>query len=268
LDREVVQVVTREFVVDNNGGIRYPLGVSGVRLEVELHIVTVAVAAAQNLCKSVERAGAYIEDIVSLSLATSEAVLYQDEKNLGVVLVDIGGDTTSLIVFSKNGIEHTAVLDIGGSQITNAIAIGLRTPLADAEMLKIKHGCARADLTGKGKEITVIGVGGRPKKAVPRQVLAEIIQPRVQDIFTRVKQELEASGYEDDIAAGLVLTGGTALLPVIAEEASDIMNLPVRIGRPQGISGLVDAVNSPLYAAAVGLVILGSNDRREGTPEQ
>jgi len=264
LDREVIHVIPQEFIIDNQDGIREPVGMSGVRLEVEVHIVTAAVTSAQNIYKSVQRAGVYVEDIVLQPLAASEAILNRDEKELGVAMVDIGGGTTDIVIFCEGGVRHTSVLAIGGNQVTTDIAIGLRTPNAEAEDLKKKYGCAMVDLAAEGEEIKVPGVGGRPDKSVPRRALAEIIQPRIEEIFTLVGQEIRANGYEDNIASGLAVTGGTALLPGIADVAEKILELPVRIGKPQGISGLVDVVNSPLYAAGVGLVLYGAKSRSAG----
>lgn len=263
MDREVIHVIPQEFIVDNQDGIHDPVGMTGVRLEVEVHIVTAAVTSAQNIVKSVERAGFYVEDIVLQPLASSEAVLSQDERDLGVVLVDIGGGTSDIIVYSDAGVRHTAVLGIGGHLVTNDIAIGLRTPTPGAEELKVKHGCAMASLVDSD-EIRVPGVGGRAERTVPRRALAEIIQPRMEEIFELVAQELRHNGFDERLPAGVVITGGSSLLPGTAELADKVLGMPVRLGVPQGINGLVDVVHSPIYATGVGLVLYGMRQRSLG----
>ena len=259
MDREVIHVIPQEFIVDNQDGIKDPVGMSGIRLEAEVHIVTAAVTSAQNIVKSVERAGYYVEDIVLQPLASSEAVLTQDEKDLGVILVDIGGGTTDIVIYSEGGIRHTAVLAIGGNFVTNDIAIGLRTPTAEAEELKKKYGCALSSLIGH-EEIKVAGVGGRADRAIPRRALAEVIQPRMEEIFELVGQEIRNNGFENKIAGGIVVTGGTAMMSGVSELAEKILSNSVRIGVPKGISGLVDVVSSPIYATGVGLVIYGAKN--------
>jgi len=261
MDREVIHVIPQEFIVDSQDGIKNPVGMSGVRLEVEVHIVTAAVTSAQNIVKCVDKAGYYVEDIVLQPLASSEAVLTQDEKDLGVVLVDIGGGTTDIIIYSEGGIRHTAVLSIGGNFITNDIAIGLRTPTGEAEELKKKYGCAYAPLVGSDEEIKVAGVGGRAERILPRIELTKVIQPRMEEIFELVAQEIRNNGYENKIAAGVVVTGGSAIMLGVSELAEKILSSPVRIGVPKGVSGLVDVVSSPVYATGVGLVIYGLNNR-------
>lgn len=258
MDREVIHVIPQEFIVDHQDGIKDPVGMSGIRLEAKVHIVTAAVTSAQNIVKCVERAGYYVEDIVLQPLASSEAVLTEDEKELGVVLVDIGGGTTDIVIYSEGGIRHTAVLAIGGNFVTNDIAIGLRTPTADAEEIKKKYGCAMSSLIGQ-EEIKVAGVGGRAERSIPRRTLAEVIQPRIEEIFELVCQEIKNSGFDNrnKIAAGVVVTGGTAIMAGISELAEKILSASVRIGVPKGISGLVDVVSSPIYATGVGLVLYG-----------
>lgn len=258
MDREVIHVIPQEFIVDNQDGIKDPVGMSGIRLEAKVHIVTAAVTSAQNIVKCVERAGYYVEDIVLQPLASSEAVLTEDEKELGVVLVDIGGGTTDIVIYSEGGIRHTAVLAIGGNFVTNDIAIGLRTPTADAEEIKKKYGCAMSSLIGQ-EEIKVAGVGGRAERSIPRRTLAEVIQPRIEEIFELVCQEIKNSGFDNrnKIAAGVVVTGGTAIMAGVSELAEKILSASVRIGVPKGISGLVDVVSSPIYATGVGLVLYG-----------
>lgn len=263
LDREVIHVIPQGFIVDNQDGIKDPVGMSGIRLEAEVHIVTAAVTSAQNIIKSVEKTGFYVEDIVLQPLASSEAVLTTDEKDLGVVLVDIGGGTTDIVIYSEGGIRHTSVLVLGGNLVTNDIAIGLRTPLTKAEELKKKYGCALASIAGDD-DIKVEGVGGRGERIVPKKALAEIIQPRMEEIFELVGNEIKNNGFENKMAAGVVVTGGTALMQGTAEVAEKMLNVPVRIGTPRNISGLVDVVSSPIYATGVGLVIYGMKNSVPG----
>ncbi|HZV83247.1 MAG TPA: cell division protein FtsA [Geobacteraceae bacterium] len=258
MDREVIHILPQEFIIDDQDGIREPLGMSGVRLEAKVHIVTGAAASAQNIVKSCNRAGLDVSDIVLEQLASSEAVLSPEEKELGVALVDIGGGTTDVAIFVDGAIKHTAVLSLGGHQITNDIAVGLRTPMAEAEKIKHKYGCCLASLVGKDETIEVPSVGGRKPRILSRQLLAEILEPRVEEIFTLVNREIVKSGYEDMIASGVVITGGSTILEGMPELAEQIFNLPVRRGMPQKIGGLVDVVNSPVYATGVGLVIYGS----------
>ncbi len=258
MDREVIHILPQEFIIDDQDGIREPLGMSGVRLEAKVHIVTGAAASAQNIVKSCNRAGLDVSDIVLEQLASSEAVLSPEEKELGVALVDIGGGTTDVAIFVDGAIKHTSVLSLGGHQITNDIAVGLRTPMAEAEKIKHKYGCCLASMVGKDETIEVPSVGGRKPRILSRQLLAEILEPRVEEIFTLVNREIVKSGYEDMIASGVVITGGSTILEGMPELAEQIFNLPVRRGVPQKIGGLVDVVNSPVYATGVGLVIYGS----------
>jgi cell division protein FtsA len=264
LDREVIHVLTQEFIVDGQDGIKDPIGMTGVRLEAKVHIVTAAVTSAQNIIKCVEKAGLYVEDIVLQPLASSEAVLTQDEKDLGVVLVDIGGGTTDIVIHADGGIKHTAVLTIGGNLVTQDIAIGLKTPISSAEELKLKYGIALSSLVSEDEEIIVPGVGGRAEKKVSRKELASIIQPRMEEIFELVKQEIWNNGFADKVPAGIVITGGASLLEGTAQLSEKILNLPSRIGVPINIEGLVDIVQSPLYSTGVGLVIFGKKHRASG----
>jgi cell division protein FtsA len=264
MDREVIHILPQEFIIDDQDGIREPLGMSGVRLEAKVHIVTGAVASAQNIIKSCNRAGLDVADIVLEQLASSEATLSGEEKELGVALVDIGGGTTDIAIFVDGAIRHTAVLSLGGNQMTNDIAVGLRTPMAEAERIKQKYGCCMASLVGKDETIEVPSVGGRKPRILSRQVLAEILEPRVEEIFTLVNREIVKSGFEDAIASGVVITGGSTILEGMPELAEQVFNLPVRRGVPQQIGGLVDVVNSPVYATGVGLVVYGS--KNVGTP--
>ncbi len=258
MDREVLHILPQEFIIDDQDGIREPLGMSGVRLEAKVHIVTGAVASAQNIVKSCNRAGTDVADIVLEQLASSEAVLSPDEKELGVALVDIGGGTSDIAIFSEGAIKHTSVLSIGGDHLTNDIAVGLRTPMAEAEKIKQAYGCCLTSMVGKDETIEVPSVGGREPRILSRQLLAEILEPRVEEIFSLVNRELIKSGYGDLIASGVVITGGSAILAGMPELAEQVFNLPVRRGKPLNIGGLVDVVNSPIYATAVGLVKYGS----------
>ncbi len=260
MDREVIHILPQEFIVDDQDGIREPLGMNGVRLEVRVHIVTGAVASAQNIIKSCNKAGVAVGDIVLEQLASAEAVLTPDEKDLGVALIDIGGGTTDIAIFVDGAIKHTSVLSLGGNHLTNDIAVGLRTPTQEAERIKQKSGCCLTSMVGKDETIEVPSVGGREPRVLSRQLLAEILEPRVEEIFTLVNRELIKSGFENRISSGLVITGGSAILPGMPELAEQIFNLPVRRGVPQGIGGLADVVNSPIYATGVGLVKYGSRN--------
>ncbi|NCO52724.1 MAG: cell division protein FtsA [Deltaproteobacteria bacterium] len=261
MDREVLHILPQEFIIDDQDGIREPLGMSGVRLEAKVHIVTGAVASAQNIVKCCNRAGVDVADIVLEQLASSEAVLSPDEKDLGVAIIDLGGGTSDIAIFSEGAIKHTSVLAIGGDHLTNDIAVGLRTPMAEAEKIKQKYGCCLTSMVGRDESIEVPSVGGREARILSRQLLAEILEPRVEEIFTLVNREIVKSGYADLIASGVVITGGSAILPGMAELAEQIFNLPVRRGVPQRIGGLIDVVNSPIYATGVGLVKYGSQNQ-------
>ncbi len=265
MDREVLHILPQEFIIDDQDGIREPLGMSGVRLEAKVHIVTGAVASAQNIVKSCNRAGTDVADIVLEQLASSEAVLSPDEKELGVALVDIGGGTSDIAIFSEGAIKHTSVLSIGGDHLTNDIAVGLRTPMAEAEKIKQAYGCCLTSMVGKDETIEVPSVGGREPRILSRQLLAEILEPRVEEIFSLVNREIIKSGYGDLIASGVVITGGSAILPGMPELAEQVFNLPVRRGKPLNIGGLIDVVNSPIYATAVGLVKYGSMNTKVQT---
>ena len=258
MDREVIHTLVQEFIVDEQDGIIDPLGMSGVRLAAKIHIVTGAVTSAQNIIKCANRAGLDVHDIVLESLASSEAVLSKEEKNLGAALIDFGGGTTDMAVFSRGAIKHTSVLSLGGDNLTYDISVGLRTPRLEAEKIKIKYGCALSSLIGRDETLEVPGVGGRKPAVLSRQILGEILEPRVEEIFSLIYGELVRSGYEDTISSGVVVTGGSAELGGITEMAEQIFNSPARVGYPQGIVGLVDVVNKPMYATAVGLVIYGS----------
>ena len=257
-DREILHVVPREFSIDQQDGIKEPLGMAGVRLEAKVHIVTAASASAQNIIKCCTRCGLEVQDLVLEPYATAESVLHSDEKELGVALLDIGGGTSDLVVFSEGALVHTIVLPIGGHQLTNDIAVGLRTPMSEAERLKHKHGCALSSLIAEDETIEVPSVGGRPPRVMPRTVLSDILQPRVDEIFSLVRDELERCGLSDMLASGMVVTGGSTLLQGLPELAEEILGMPVRRGVPQGVGGLADVVKSPIYATAVGLVLYGA----------
>jgi len=260
MDREVIHTLVQEYIVDDQGGIMDPLGMSGVRLEAKVHIVTGAVTSAQNIIKCANRAGLDVCDIVLESLASSEAVLTKEEKNLGVALIDFGGGTTDMAVFSKGSIKHTSVLALGGDNVTYDIAVGLRTPRAEAEKIKIKYGCSLCSMIGKDETVEVPGVGGRKPKVLSRHILGEIIELRVEEIFRYIHENLIHSGFDDKISSGVVVTGGSSELNGTAELAEQIFNAPARLGYPKGIIGLVEMVNKPMYATAVGLVLYGAKN--------
>ncbi len=263
MDREVIHVLPQEYIVDEQAGIHNPVGMAGVRLEAKIHIVTGAVASAHNIVKCVNRAGLDVCDIVLESLASGESVLTPEEKELGTALLDLGGGTTDLAIFSNKNIKHTFVLALGGNNLTNDIAVGLRAPLAEAEKIKIKYGACIARNIGPEETIEVPGMGGRKSRKLPRQILGEILEPRMEEIFTLVQREIFRAGMEHLITSGLVITGGTALLEGVTEIAESVFNLPCRDGVPQGISGLVDVVNNPMYATGVGLVLYGARYQPE-----
>ena len=261
MDREVIHVLPQEYMVDDERGIQNPVGMSGVRLEAKIHIVTGAVASAHNIVKCANRSGLDVCDIVLESLASGEAVLTDEEKELGVALLDLGGGTTDLAIFSGNNIKHTFVLALGGNNLTNDIAIGLRAPHAEAEKIKKKYGNCLASNISSEETIEVPGMGGRESRKLSRQILGEILEPRMEEIFTLIKREIYRAGMENVIASGLVVTGGSALLQDVSEVAESIFNLPTRLGQPVGITGLVDVVNNPMYATGVGLVLYGAKNQ-------
>ena len=264
LDRELIHVIPQEFIVDEQDGVRDPVGMSGVRLESKVHIVTGAVTSAQNIIKCCNRAGLNVCDIVLEQLASAEATLSQDEKELGVALVDIGGGTTDIAIFSRGSLIHTGVLSLGGNHITNDVAVGLRTPAHEAERIKQKYGCALTSRVTQDETIEVPSVGGRNPRLLSRQILAEIIEPRLEEIFSLVRQEIVRAGCEDQIAAGVVITGGTSIIEGGAELAEQVFHLPVRCGYPQGIGGLIDVVRSPMYSTGVGLLQMGMKQAFQG----
>jgi len=256
-DQKVLHVLPQEYVLDSQEGIKEPLGMSGVRLEAKVHLVTCAVNAAQNIEKCIRRCGLEVEDIILEQLASSYAVLTDDERELGVCLVDIGGGTTDIAIFTEGAIRHTGVIPIAGDQVTNDIAMALRTPTQFAEEIKIKYACALTQLARAEETIKVPSVGDRPPRDLSRQALAEVVEPRYDELFTLVQAELRRSGYEDMIAAGIVLTGGTSRMEGVVELAEEIFHTPVRIGMPQNMLGLTDIVKNPIYSTGVGLLHYG-----------
>ena len=263
MDREVIHIIPQEFVVDDQDGIKDPVGMSGVRLEGRVHIITGAITSAQNIIKCANRAGLDVDDIVLEQLGSSDAVLTPEEKELGAAIIDIGGGTTDLVIFANGSIKHTAVISLAGSHITSDISMGLRTPLEEAEKIKKRYGCSLASMVRKDETIEVPSVGGRKPRILSRQTLAEIIEPRVEEILSLVHSEILKTGYGNLIASGVILTGGSAILEGIPELAEQVFNLPVRRGAPIGIGGLVDLVNSPMYATGVGLVLYGSRNKAQ-----
>lgn len=257
-DREIIHVLPQAYVVDDQDGVKEPLGMCGVRLEVEVHIVTAAVTSVQNVVRSVNRAGLTVQDVVLEPLAASEAILSPDEKELGVLVIDLGGGTTDVVLFRDGAIWHTGVLALGGDHISNDIAVGLRTPTAEAEELKKRHGCALTALVREEETVEVPSVGGRKPRALSRQILSEIVQPRVEEIFTLVARDLARAGLQDAAAAGVVVTGGTSIMEGVPELAGQVFDLPVRRGLPDRVGGLGDVVQSPIYATAVGLALYGA----------
>lgn len=256
-DQKVLHALPQEYVIDNQEGVREPLGMSGVRLEAKVHVVTCALNAVQNIEKCIRRCGLEVEDVILEQLASSYASLTEDEKELGVCLVDIGGGTTDIAIFTEGAIRHTAVIPIAGDQVTNDIAMALRTPTQYAEEIKIRYACALAKLAGPEETIKVPSVGERPPRDLSRQALAEVVEPRYDELFTLIQAELRRSGFEDMIPAGIVMTGGTAKMEGAVELAEEIFHMPVRLGVPQDFKGLVDVVRNPIYATSVGLLHYG-----------
>ena len=261
-DQKILHILPQEFLIDEQEGVKEPMGMSGVRLEAKVHLVTCAVNAAQNIEKCIRRCGLEVEDIILEQLASSYAVLTEDEKELGVCLVDIGGGTTDIAIFTNGAIRYTGVIPIAGDQVTNDIAMALRTPTPHAEDIKIKYACALAKLAGAEETIKVPSVGDRPPRDLSRQALAEVVEPRYDELFTLVQAEIRRSGFEDMIAAGVVLTGGTSKMEGVIELAEEIFHKPVRLGAPQGVSGLTDIVNNPIYATGVGLLQYARHQQR------
>lgn len=262
-DQKILHVLPQEYLIDDQDGIKSPLGMSGTRLEVKVHIITGAETAIQNIVKSCSRAGLHVHDLALQPLASSKAVLTTEEQELGVVVADIGGGTTDLAFFLGGSLWHTEVLPIGGHHFTNDIAIGLRTPYSEAEKIKIKHGCALASLVKNDEMLEIPSMGGRPPRTLSRQILCEIIEPRMEELFGMVQQRLKKTGFEDMYASGVVLTGGTSLMEGMQEAADRYLGQPIRRGTPRSIGGLMDVVNSPIYATGVGLVLYGAANLHE-----
>lgn len=259
VDREVIHILPQEFVIDDQDGITEPIGMAGVRLEAKVHIVTGAVTSAQNIVKCAQLCALNVSDIALEQLASAFSVLSEDEKELGVAVIDIGGGTTDIAIFSGGAIQHTSVIAIGGHHLTNDIAVGLRTPNEEAEKIKRKYGCASTRMIGKDEVIEVPSIGSRPARILRRQILGDILEPRVEEVFELVRRELERVKMTELLASGVVLTGGTTLLPGMIEVAEEILGLPVRLGVPQGVGGLTDVVKSPIYATGVGLALYGAH---------
>lgn len=257
-DREIIHVLPQEYIVDDQDGVREPLGMSGVRLQAKVHIVTAAAPSVQNIIKCCNRCDLHVAGIVLAPLASSHAALHDDEKELGVALIDVGGGTTDLVIFMDGSVVYTAVLGVGGNQVTSDIAYGLRTPLHEAERVKQKYGCAMSAMVDKDETIEVPSVGGRPARELSRQFLAEIVEPRIEEIFGMAQKEIARSGFEDRLASGAVITGGTTSLEGMQELAEEVLGLPVRRGAPKGIGGLSDVVKSPSFTTGVGLVLYGA----------
>jgi len=257
-DQKIVHILPQEYLIDNQEGIKEPLGMSGVRLEARVHMVTASINAIQNIEKCVRRCGLEVDSIVLEQLASSHSVLTEDEKDLGVCMVDIGGGTSDIAIFTGGSIRHTAVIPIAGDQVTNDIAMALRTPSQKAEELKIKYACALAQLAGANETIKVPSVGDRPPRDLSRQALAEVVEPRYDELFTMVQAELRRSGFEDLVAAGIVLTGGTSKMEGAVELAEEIFHMPVRLSNPQGVSGMEDILSNPIYATGMGLLLYAS----------
>ncbi len=267
-DQKILHILPQEYLIDEQEGVKEPMGMSGVRLEAKVHLVTCAVNAAQNIEKCIRRCGLEVEDVILEQLASSYAVLTDDEKELGVCMVDIGGGTTDIAIFTEGSIRHTGVIPIAGDQVTNDIAMALRTPTPHAEEIKIKYACALAKLTGPDETIKVPSVGDREPRDLSRQALAEVVEPRYDELFTLVQAELRRSGFEDLVAAGIVLTGGTSKMEGVIELAEEIFHMPVRLGTPQNVSGLTDIVNNPIYSTGVGLLKYAEQQQNEGRVTQ
>ena len=263
-DQQILHVLRQEFIIDGQEDVREPIGMSGVRLEVKVHIVTGAVSSAQNIVKCVRRCGLEVNDLILQPLASARAVLSEDEKDLGVCLVDIGGGTTDIAIFTHGAIRHTAVIPIAGDQITNDIAMALRTPTPDAETIKIRHGVSLRQLADANEMVEVPGIGERAPRMMSRQTLAEVIEPRVEELFSLVQKVLRESGFEELLSSGVVLTGGSATMQGMVELGEEIFHMPVRIGLPVYSGGLADVVRNPRYATAMGLLLEGASQLQQG----
>ena len=262
-DREIIHVIPQEFIVDDQDGIKDPVGMSGVRLEAEVHIITGAVTSARNICRAIQRAGLKVYDLTLEPLASAAAVLDEDEKDLGVVLLDLGGGTTDVAVFHEGAVRHTSIIPFGGANVTSDIAIGLRTPIDKAETIKIQYGSALASMVSGDEVVSVSGVGGRGDKEISRHVLASMIEPRMEEIFAIANKEVRKNHFAPLIGGGVVLTGGTSLLPGAVELAEQVFEMPVRLGLPRGIAGLSASINDPRYATGIGLVLHAARGAEE-----
>jgi len=266
-DQRILHVLPQEFIIDHQDSIRQPVGMSGVRLEAKVHLVTGSISAAQNITKCIRRCGLEVEDVILEQLASSQSVLTNDEKDLGVILVDMGGGTTDIAVFTEGAIRHTAVIPVAGDQVTNDIAVAFRTPTQFAEEIKVRHACALTQFASAEEMIEVPGVGDRSARRLARQTLAEVVEPRYEELLTLVHDELLRSGFEDACAAGLVLTGGTSKMEGVIELAEEIFHMPVRLGLPQHVTGLAEVVRNPIHATGVGLLLFGQQRRKNPRTE-
>jgi cell division protein FtsA len=266
-DQKILHILPQEFIIDDQEGIREPIGMCGVRLEARVHMVTGAVSAAQNIVKCIRRCGLEVDDLVLEQLSSSYAVLGEDEKELGVCLVDIGGGTTDLAVFTDGAIRHTAVIPIAGDQVTNDIAVALRTPTQYAEQIKIKYACALTQLAGSGETIEVPSIGERPPRRLSRQTLAEVVEPRYEELLTLLQNALRRSGFEDLVAGGVVMTGGSSKMEGLIELAEEVFHMPVRLGVPQHVTGLEEVTSNPIYATGVGLLMYAQQHRFARRPQ-
>jgi cell division protein FtsA len=262
-DQQILHILNQEFIIDGQEDVREPLGMSGVRLEVKVHIVTGAVSAAQNIIKCVRRCGLAVSDLILQPLASAMAAVSEDEKDLGVALVDIGGGTTDIAIFTHGAIRHTAVIPIAGDQITNDIAMALRTPTKDAEDLKQRYGCALSQLADPHQMIEVPGIGERASRELSRKTLSEVIEPRVEELYSLVQAELRRSGYEELLSSGIVITGGSSLMQGMVELGEEIFHMPVRVGVPHYSGALAEVVKHPRYSTAVGLLVAGMQQHRQ-----
>ena len=266
IDREVIHTIPQEFIIDGQGGVKDPRGMFGVRLEAEVHIITGAITSAQNIVKSITRAGFQVEDIVLQPLASSLATLTQEEKDSGVILIDIGGGTTDVVLYLDGSVRHTHVLSLGGDHVTNDIAVGLKIPIGKAEEIKKRFGCARIAMVAENEEFMLPGVIGRAASRMQRKQLVEIIELRMEEILDLVRQDIERTDYGELVSSGVVLTGGASLLKGSVEMAQDIFGVPVRLGTPRGVTGLVEVLDSPIYSTGVGLAQYGFKYRNSKNP--
>jgi cell division protein FtsA len=266
-DQKILHILPQEFIIDDQEGIREPIGMCGVRLEARVHMVTGAVSAAQNIVKCIRRCGLEVDDLVLEQLSSSYACLGEDEKELGVALVDMGGGTTDLAVFTDGAIRHTSVIPIAGDQVTNDIAVALRTPTQYAEQIKIKYACALTQLAGSGETIEVPSIGERPARRLSRQTLAEVVEPRYEELLTLLQAELRRSGFEDLVAGGVVMTGGSSKMEGLIDLAEEVFHMPVRLGAPQHVTGLQEVISNPIYSTGVGLLMYAQQHRLARRPE-